>query len=294
MNEKDESTFPIRCDPEDEIFVKCMSRIKEFPQYITGYDDIEGPYESRFISSGYRNLNLDSVRIKSDKSSINIEHHSSISQEAMRRNYEYAVNVFNATGQTVYPFIFYTGNLPVDKITYMNQLNYFHPQWFILKEKDGMKRLNNIKYKTDNDIDMHIFEFLDYIWLPKFKLDITIEECIRELVELYNKLSADEFILNFTKECLALWVGRYIKDQDELKYMARCLNMSKIEERPFEESLRGVIFARKLEEAKEEGVEENRIDFISKLLKHMSPQEVSDILELPIESILSVQSYYSK
>lgn len=176
----------------------------------------------------------------------------------------------------------------------MNQLNYFHPQWFILKEKDGMKRLNNIKYKTDNDIDMHIFEFLDYIWLPKFKLEITIEECIRELVKLYNKLSADEFILNFTKECLALWAGRYIKDQDELKYMARCLNMSKIEERPFEESLRGVIFARKLEEAEEKGVEKNRIDFITKALKQMSPQEVSDLFDIPIDSILSVQNQYSK
>ena len=72
--------------------------------------------------------------------------------------------------------------------------------------------------------------------------------------------------------------------------MDRGLNMSKIEERPFEESLRGVIFAKKLEEAKEQGKNE----LINNALKNKSPQEVSDFLGIPIESVLSIQNYYSK
>ena len=290
-------------NPEDEIFIKCMTQIKEFPQYITKYDDIEGPCDSRYISnSSYRNLNLDSVRLRKNGSAINIEHHSSINQYLMQRNYEYAINIFNATGRQVHPFIFYTGDLPVKKIIYMNEYNFFSPQWFILKEKDGMKRLNNIRYKHQYKSELNASEILDYAWLPKFDTNMTIQECIMELAKLSIDLPVNEYNLNFCKECVVLWAGKYITDIEQLNYINRCLNMSKLELVSFEEQLKGVILNKKLTQAEERGeargeargVELNKTEFISKALKRMSPQEVSAMFEIPIEDVLRVKNLSSK
>lgn len=149
---------------EDLLFVKCLVQFEEFPQYITGFKDIRNSFDSRFASSSnFSSLNLDCVRQREDLSLIDIEHHSSIRPDLMRRNYEYAVNLYNVTGYSVHPFIFYTGDLPVNKIIRMNDFNTFQPQWFILKEKDGMKSLNNIKYKTLNQIDWNVFDAIDLL-----------------------------------------------------------------------------------------------------------------------------------
>ena len=67
-----------------------------------------------------------------------------------------------------------------------------------------------------------------------------------------------------------------------------------LEEIPFEEQLRGVILEGELERAKLKGEEKNRIDFISKALKHMSPKEVSNMFELPIEYVDEIANSYSK
>ena len=67
-----------------------------------------------------------------------------------------------------------------------------------------------------------------------------------------------------------------------------------LEEIPFEEQLIGVRLEGELERAELKGVEKNRIDFISKALKHMSPEEVSNMFELPIEYVNKVANSYSK
>ncbi len=79
--------LPFRYDVEDQLFIICMSGIEEFPNYITKISDIENKYDSRVISSSFENLNLDSVRQKSNGDLINIEHHSSINDDLMMRDY---------------------------------------------------------------------------------------------------------------------------------------------------------------------------------------------------------------
>ena len=279
---------------EDLLFVKCLVQFEEFPQYITGFKDIRNSFDSRFASSSnFSSLNLDCVRQREDLSLIDIEHHSSIRPDLMRRNYEYAVNLYNVTGYTVHPFIFYTGDLPVNKIIRMNDFNTFQPHWFILKEKDGMKSLNNIKYKTFNKIDWNVFDAIDFAWIPKFDIDMSIEDCIVELAEIYKIMPADNKFLQFCRESLKLWTGKYIKDKERLDKVKECLNMS-LEEIPFEEQLRGVILEGEIERAKLRAQERIRRDFISKALKHMSPKEVSNMFELPIEYVDEIANSYSK
>ena len=112
-----EKYFPIRRDAEDEIFIICMSELKEFPEHITKLDDIIGKYDSRYISKSYKNLNLDSIMERKNKNLINIEHHSNINSDLMRRDYEYCITVHAASKRYVKPFIFYW-ELPIKEVEY--------------------------------------------------------------------------------------------------------------------------------------------------------------------------------
>ncbi len=301
MKDRKDNLLPFRRDVEDEIFIICMTGIKEFPQYVTKFNDIVGPYESRFISSDFKNLNLDSVRIRKDNSLINIEHHSTINENLMRRDYEYAVTLFRATGKKVHPYILYTGDLPIKKVQYMNEINYFYPEWILTKEKDASVMLNNIECKIYKQEELNAYDVLDLIWLPKFYSDLAMNEVIMEIIRIFNKINASEFLLEQLQSCLILWAGRYIKDKDENEEIERRLNMSALKRRPLEEALESAlidnyieqktekIMAEGMEKGMEKGEELGRFKDISLLLKHMSALEISQMLELPLEEVLKVE-----
>ena len=67
-----------------------------------------------------------------------------------------------------------------------------------------------------------------------------------------------------------------------------------LEEIPFEEQLRGVILEGEIERAELKGVEKGRNIIIIKLLETMNPQEISESLDLPLDTILSFQESHTK
>ena len=67
-----------------------------------------------------------------------------------------------------------------------------------------------------------------------------------------------------------------------------------LEEIPFEEQLRGVILEGEIERAELKGVEKSRNIIIIKLLETMNPQEISESLDLPLDTILSIQESHTK
>ena len=307
--------IPSRLDVEDEIFVICMSEIEEFPNYITKISDIVNRYDGRVISSSFENLNLDSVRERANGDLINIEHHSSINDEIMRRDYGYCVSLHKASKKQVTPFIFYTGELPVDKVYHLNDLMFFSPIWFITQDINGNALLNNLKYKTFNQDEWNVYDILDFIWLPTFYNDLSIENLLLELLGLFNHIVAEDSLLDAAKRCLELWLGRWIRKSENKKFIMEVLNMSKLVQRPFEEVLEEAIITNCLEQFEEvtlergrkEGREEGRKEaikeareevrkrervLISKLLDNHSPEEVSKDLDLPLDLILEIK--YSK
>ena len=159
--------FPIRHDAEDEIFIICMSEFKEFPEYITRLDDIVGKYNSRYVSASYKNLNLDSVLERKDKSLINVEHHTNITPDLMRMDCEYCISVHAASKRYVKPFIFYTGKLPIEEVEYVNDTIFYNPIWIMPQKIDGNIRLNNLKYKIEKQEPSTVYDILDLIWLPQ-------------------------------------------------------------------------------------------------------------------------------
>lgn len=212
-----EKYFPIRHDAEDEIFIICMSEIEEFPAYITQLDDIVGKYDSRYISKSYKNLNLDSVRQRKNKNLINIEHHSSISPDLMRRDYEYCITVHAASKKYVEPFILYTGKLPIKEIEYANDLMFFNPTWIKTRKIDGQKTLNNLKYKIEKQEKFNVYDIIDLIWLPRYRLNLTINETILTCVKLFNEMITDEWLEYIAKNVLNYGLEDILKMKNKLK-----------------------------------------------------------------------------
>ena len=305
--------IPARLDVEDEIFIICMSEIEEFPIYITKISDIHNKYDSRVISSSFENLNLDSVRETANGDLINIEHHSSINDELMRRDYGYCVSLHKASKKQVNPFIFYTGDLPVEKVHHLNDLMFFSPIWFITQEINGNTLLNNLKYKAFNQEEWNVYDILDFIWLPTFNNDLSIEDILLELLGLFEYIIVEDSLLDAAKRCLELWLGRWIRKSENKKFIKEVLNMSELVQRPFEEVLEEAIITNCLEqfeeaamergreevreearkEAREEVIEEVRKrerGLISKLLENHSPEEVANDLDLPLEMILEIKN----
>ena len=286
--------FPIRRDAEDEIFIICMSELKEFPQHITRLNDINGKYDSRYVSKTYKNLNLDSVLERKDNSLINIEHHTTINPDLMRRDHEYCITIHAASKRHVKPFIFYTGALPIKKVEYVNNTMFFNPTWIETRKIDGNIRLNNIKYKIEKQEPITVYDIIDLIWLPKYQVDSNIEDTIVICVELWKNIIADEWLLNTAKKCLKLWVGRYIEDEKHLLKIAGELKMSALELRPFEEQLANVIYANRLKQAEKRGMkkgtENGEKNIILKLLEKNTPEEISENYNIPLEKIKKIQN----
>ncbi len=290
--------FPIRRDAEDEIFIICMSKLKEFPQHITRLNDIIGKYDSRYVSKTYKNLNLDSVLEREDKSLLNIEHHTTINSDLMRRDHEYCITIHAASKRYVKPFIYYTGELPIKKVEYVNNTMFFNPTWIETRKIDGNIRLNNLKYKIEKQEPSTVHDIIDLIWLPKYNIDSNIKDTIVLCVELWKDIAADDWLLNTAKECLKLWVGRYIEDEKQLLKIAGELNMSALELRQFEEQLADVIYANRLDQAEKKGIEKGEKigiekgekKIILKLLEKNTAEEISESYNIPLEKIQKIQN----
>ncbi|MBQ6813339.1 MAG: hypothetical protein IJP12_01745 [Methanobrevibacter sp.] len=297
----DETKFPKKKDAEDILFILSMSKVPGFPQYITGYDDFIGPYESRYISSDFKNLNMDSVRCRSNHTLVNIEHHSSINENLLRRNYKYSTTIFEATGKKVYPYIYYTGESPIgNEVVYMNETNFFNPGWYCTYKIDGTKIFNNLKYKINNDEELNDFDILDLIWFPKYKTNMSIKESIYKVLDFYPDINTNDTLSDVCNTGLIIWAGRYF-DEDELNEARRCLDMSTLELKSVEEMFTDMRFLYKMDQARNEGRDEGieigrdegRDGVISKLLEFMTPQEISEKVGVPLDSVLQVQSSIS-
>lgn len=289
-NNSNYSQVPIRFDVEDEIFIICMTETDEFPQYITNFNDIVGRYDNRLISLDYKNLSLDSVRQRLNGDLINIEHHSFINSKLMRRDYQYSVILHSNTGKYVHPFIFYTGDLPIRKVDYLNDLMFFNPNWFITKEVEGNIRFNNILYKENENIQLNVYDCFDLIWLPKFNTNMEFEECILKCISLLKDLIMDDKLRYIVEKSYLLWLGKYVKDINKLKIAMEGFTMSALKRRPFEEVLRDAIMANQFEQGigigEKRGINLTEKKLIPALLESKAPEEISKECDIPLERVL--------
>ena len=271
-----------------------MVKIEEFPQYLTKFDDIARVYPDKFVSSTSRTLNLDSVRQRKNGDLVNIEHHSSISPDLLRRDFEYVAALHFESKEYVLPYIFNTGKIPNIKIDYLNSTMFYNPCWINTVEIEASQKLNNIKYKLSNGEVISAFEILDLIWMPKFKNDAPVDEIILELVEIYKKLIVDGELLDVLRRCILLWIGKYITDENQLKKVKEGLNMSAMEIKSIYEDIRAArisgMLMREHEEGRVEGIKEGEEGLILKLLESMDPEEIASRTGVDLELILEIKN----
>lgn len=305
MMERVTDDFPYRDDTEDEIFIICCDSV-EFAEYVTGFDDIIAPFKSRHISHDFRNLNFDAAFKRENESIVSLEHHSSLTERILRRNNSYLATLLEAFGQKVYHYLFYTGDLPVIEDFDIDDKNKYKPNLFKTQEKDGMERLNIIKNKIYNQKkgELDFENYFDLIWFPRFDSDLSMEDRIMEIIRLYADMNVHEDFRDKMEKCLKLWAGRYVKDRKKLYEAAWRLNMTP-EIGAFEEKLFSSYLFNKLEQAEDKGIEIGRGEgieigrgegieigqskFISKLLQSMTPEEISEEFDVPLENVLKVQ-----
>ena len=86
--------------------------------------------------------------------------------------------------------------------------------------------LNNINYKIDNNQQINVFDVLDLIWMPKYRWDREIESVVVELVDIYNNIIVEEYLVETLRKALVLWAGKYVLDENNIEKVIEGLNMS--------------------------------------------------------------------
>jgi hypothetical protein len=291
-NETVDNSLPNMHDTEDKIFNHCEVEIVEFTEFITKFDDIDGSFHKRFLSDDYKDLNLDNVTLRKNGELIHKEHHSVLTDDGMRRDFQYSVTLHRASGRLVHPFIFNTGEIPKSTMEFACPNSFYNPVFVNTKEIEGSVRLNNIKYKILNNEEINAFDVLDLIWMPKYRWDCEIESIVVELVGIYNQIIVDEHLLNVLRECLILWSGKFVSDKKNIELVIGGLKMSAQEVIDLRKDIVNAridgMLCRAEKKGMEAGVEVGKLEMARNMLEDGFPiEKVVEISGLSKEDILN-------
>jgi predicted transposase/invertase (TIGR01784 family) len=155
--------------------------------------------------------------------------------------------------------------------------------------------LNNINYKIDNNQQINVFDVLDLIWMPKYRWDREIESVVVELVDIYNNIIVEEYLVETLRKTLVLWAGKYVLDENNIEKVIRGLNMSAQEVIDLK---RDIVTARidgmlcraekaGMEAGKEVGIEAGKLETARNMVKKGYPiEEILDVTGLSKKDIL--------
>lgn len=282
--------FHIKPNIEHKIFGICMSETLFFPHYITKFDDFVNPYSNGKLSTDYGNQTLDSIFWRRDGSLVRIEHHSLMNKNLLMRNHQSFASLALKSQKNVYPFIFYTGELPVLKTDNLNESMSFTPYWFITKEIDGYDILKNLDYKIFENLELDMFDFYDWAWLPRSNIEMDYDELILAMSNIYLRMNAESRLLYTAKKILKLWARKYLSKERSREISDRLDNDFK--GRFFERQQSGAYYANLRGGLKRNDgnmAHRARDEIIFNLLDYESPEEVSHKLRLPLETVFEIQ-----
>jgi len=228
-NDSSEVHIPFKNDTEDKIFSICDVEIEEFTEYITHIKGIQEVLHKRYLSHDYSDLNIDHAYLLENGEIIHIEHHTHITPNLMRRNFQYETALHAATKKLIHPFIFNTGPVPDFSIEYASPTSFYNPTWVNTQQFEQSVKLNNIRYKIENNHKVNVFDVIDIIWMPKYRSNQQTENIIMELIRIYKNIIIDEKLHETLRKCLVLWSGKLLTKENNIKKAIRGLKMSKKE-----------------------------------------------------------------
>ena len=300
MDEKDKTRIPERYDTEDKIFNLCDASSPDFTRYLTKFDDIEGPYQKRFLSKDFRDLHLDHVRMRKNGTLTHLEHHAVLTHFLMRRDFNYLTSLHQATNKFIYPFIYNTGKILKNPTVYASPSTVYDPVIINTQEIEESEKLNNIKYKLEHNQKITTFEVYDLIWMPKFRSDRKPEDIVVELTEIYTQIVINEEFQHLLRTSLILWTGKYVSDEEKRAKVEVNLGMTMEEMVAITpEDIRNAVIDGMLCRAEEtgelngerKGMRQGKREIVLALLESMDIEEVSRVTKLSVEKIEELRNF---
>lgn len=289
-----DKTLPNKNNTEDIIFNLCLVETNEFVEFVTKFEDVVGPFHSRFLSDYYKDLQLDNVSLRANGELIHVEHHSVMSDYLLGRDFQYLTSLSLASGRLIRPFIFNTGEIPKKTIKFASPTSFYNPVWVNTQEIEESVTLNNIKYKIHINDEINVFDILDLVWVPKYRSDREIEDIVVELVDIYNQIIVDAELGDFLRTSLVLWAGKFVSKEENKKKVIEGLDMSAQEVVDLEKDIVNARIDGMICRAEESGIRKGRKEgmgaLIFKLLDSMSPEEISNKTDIPVDEILEIKN----
>lgn len=174
----------------------------------------------------------------------------------------------------------------------MAPTSFYNPTYLNTLEIEGAVRLNNIKYKIDNNIELNAFDIFDCIWMPKYRWDVDIEIIVMILIDVYNNIIVDEYLLEVLRKSLVLWAGKYVFGEENIKKVIRGLKMSAQEvidlKRDIVNARIDGMICRAEKAGMEAGMEAGKLETAKNMLEDGFPiEKIVQITGLPENDILN-------
>ena len=282
---------------EDRFFKYYWDKLpSELHHYIGEPGNYKKKYPTEIVTIDNENFIMDQLYERDDGILNNVESQSypTYKKELLRFN-EYQRYSSIKYKKPVNTIILYTGN-PNHGIheQWISETNLLKPKYIMFKEMNGNVKLNNLRYKINNNLSLDYIEAQDLVLIPLMRLDGNIEDIVEELCLLMmndNSIS-DDFKFKLRK--LEVFIINMFVRKEKRKDMFGVIDMN-VKLDNLEEDLNNweteILNKGKLEgklEGRLEGRQET-LEEIAKRLKEKIPlEEISQITGLSIEKIESL------
>ena len=267
---------------EDRFFKYYWSKLpKKLHKYIEEPGNFKKAYPTELVTIDNENLFMDQLYERDDGYLNNVESQSSPTyrKDLLRFNeyQKYSSIKYNKPVNTI---ILYTGktNRGMDCL-WVSETNLLKPKFIIFKEINGDIKLNNLRYKINNNIKLDDIEAQDLILIPFMKVRADKEKLVEELCSLLMKDESIERNFKFNLRRLEVFIINMFVEKEKRNDLLKVIGMN-IKLDNLEEDLNNwetEILNKGKQETKEE---------IAKKLKGKLPiEEISQITGLSEEKI---------
>lgn len=273
---------------EDRFFKYYWEKLPhEFHRYIREPGEYRKKYPTEIITVNNENFIMDQLYERDDGVLNNVESQSSptYKKELLKLNDYQKYSSINHQ-KAVNTIILYTGNPDHGMYElWVSETNLLKPKYVIFKEMDGDIKLNNLKYKINNNIALDNIEAQDLVLIPLMNSSRDKEELVEELCYLMMKDKTIDENLKFNLKRLEVFVINMFVRKEKRNELLNVIDMN-IKLDNLEEDLNNWE-TEILNKGKIEGKEET-LKEIAKKLKKISDEEISQIIGLSIEKINSL------
>ncbi|WP_405304245.1 hypothetical protein [Methanobrevibacter sp.] len=275
---------------EDKFFKYYWEKLpKELHYYIGEPGNYKKKYPTEIVTVNNENFIMDQLYERDDGLLNNVESQSSptYKKELLRFN-DYQRHSSINYKKPVNTIILYTGN-PNHGLyeLWVSETNLLKPKYIIFKEMNGNIKLNNLRYKINNNLSLNCIEAQDLVLIPLMNIDGNIEDIVEELCHLMKKDKSINDDLKFELLKLEVFIINMFVRKEKRKNLFRVIGMN-IRLDNLEEDLNNwetEILNKGKIEGKIEGKQEALEEIAKRLKEKISIEEINEITGLSIEKI---------